>query len=383
MTPTRPTPPANQPINQKGNYMSKESIISRVQKLLNLAMDPGASDSERQLAQERADKLMVEHMIEQSELKKDDPRRSRATSAEWRLNINQEFRREIGTLLAAVVAHAKCRHHIKIDWSDRDNPYKVIIVGMPEQIAYAERLWFITFTEMARNMFPKWEDNLTFDTNVYNFVKAGFKWREIHEIAWNKLGEASGLPDPYPADQQPSWNRRAVYGGRAGKLKTALHREQKRLGEERENHTNRHSAYRSSYVQSYTSTIRTRLSKMARASQDAVADSDRYALALRSTEAETDAEFYRLFPEFDPENIRKQSAAAQAAEAARRAAMTQAQRDAEDRRNARMYRSARRTYSSIADRKYDANGWNRGTKVAERVNLNDDTPIKHSRKEVR
>jgi hypothetical protein len=362
---------------------NKESIISRVQKLLNLAMDSGATDDERKLAQERADKLMVEHMIEQSELKKDDPNRSRATNAEWRMNLSTEFRIETESLLMAVISHTKCRAMKKVDWSDRENPHRIIVVGMPEQIAYAERLWLITFTEMARNLYPKWDHSLTFDTNVYNHVKAGFKWREIHEIVWKELGAASGLPDPYPADLQPAWNPRHVYGGKAGKLKTALHREQKRLGEERENHTNRHSAYRRSYVKSYTGTIRTRLFRMAKESREAVSDSDRYALALRSTEDQTNAEFYRLFPEFDPENIAKADAAYAAREMARRAAMTQAQRDREDRETARRYRSARRTYASVKDTTYDSNGWARGSKVAEKVNLNNDTPIKHTKKEIR
>lgn len=361
---------------------NKESIITRVQKLLNLAMDEGATPDERKLAQERADKLMVDHMIEQSELKKDDPNRSRATSDVWKMSLSPEFRREVENLLANVVRHTKCRYRLQVDYSDRDTPHRVTVVGLPEQIAYAERLWFITFTEMARNMFPKWDDGLSFDANVYNFVKAGFKWRDIHELAWGKLGEASGLPNPYPADKQPSWNSRAVYGGDGGRLKRALRREQKRLGEENENHTNRHSAYRQSYVQSYTSTIRTRLAEMAKASKDSVDDADKYALALRSTEQQADDEFYRLFPEFDPENIRKASAAAQAAEAARRAAMTQKQRDAEDAANARRYRAARGHYTRLQDRTYDANGWARGTKVAKSVNLNDNKAAGHKKKEI-
>lgn len=359
----------------------KESIISRVQKLLNLAMDPGATEDERKLAQERADKLMIDHMIEQSELKKDDPNRSRATNAEWKLNLRYEFRKECEELLWAVISHTKCRYRIKLDFTDRENPHRVIIVGMPEQIAYAERLWFITFTEMTRNMFPSWDPKLDLDGNVYNFVKAGFKWRQIHELAWKHMGVDSGLPDPYPADKQRGWEK--VYGGDGGRLKRAYHREQKRLGEESEKHTNRHAAYRQSYVESYTATIRTRLRQIAKASQDSVGDANKYALALRSTEEQTDAEFYRLFPEFDPENIAKQNAAAAAAEQARRAAMTEAERKREDAAREKRYRSARRTYGKIADRKYDANGWARGTKVANKVNLNDDTPIKHSRKEVR
>lgn len=361
---------------------AKESIISKVQKLLNLAMDEGATPAERQRAQEKADQLMVEHMIQQSELKKDDPSRSRATHCVWKMSMSYEFRREIENLLSAVVRHTQCRYRLQVDYSDRDTPHRVTVVGLPEQIAYAERLWFIVFTEMASNMFPKWDESASFDANVYAFVKAGFKWRDIHELAWGKLAEASGLPDPYPADKQPSWNSRAVYGGDGGRLKRALRREQKRLGEENENHTNRHHAYRQSYVQSYTSTIRTRLSEMAKASKESVGDADKYALALRSTEQQADDEFYRLFPEFDPENIRKASAAAQAAEAARRAAMTQKQRDAEDAANARRYRSARSHYGRLQDRSYDASGWARGSKVAKTVNLNDNKSAGHKKKEV-
>lgn len=358
----------------------KESIITRVQKLLNLAMDEGATPDERRLAQERADKLMLEHMIEQSELKKDDPNRSRATSVTWKMKMSPEFRREIETLLSYVVRHAKCRYRVRVDYSDATQPHHVVVVGLPEQIAYAERLWFITFTEMARNMFPSWDSKLGLDANVYAFVKAGFKWRQIHEVAWDKMGSASGLPDPYPADKQRGWGK--TYCGDGGRLKRAYNREQKRLGEASENHTNRHDAYRQSYVQAYTSTIRRRLAEMASVTKESVADSDKYALAVRNTEQQADDEFYRLFPEFDPENMRKASAAAQAAEAARRAAMTQAQRDAEDRRNARAYRSARSHYSRLQDRSYDANGWARGDKVAKSVNLNDNKAAGHKKGEL-
>lgn len=359
----------------------KESIITRVQKLLNLAMDEGATPDERKLAQERADRLMVEHMIEQSELKKDDPSRSRATSVTWKMNMGNEFRNATEQMLASIVKHAQCRYRVKIDFSDVEHRHHVIIVGLPEQIAYAERLWFIAFTEMARNISPKWDERESFDTNVYAFVKAGMKWRQIHEIAWTKLGSLSGLPDPYPADKQTPWAK--TYCGDGGRLKRALKREQFRLGEENEHHTNRHSAYRSSYVSGYTATIGRRLREMASASKESVADADKYALAVRSTAEQADAEFYRLFPEFDPENIRKASAAAQAAEMARRAAMTQAQRDAEDKRQKAAYRSARAYYGKLGGNKsYDSNGYARGDKVAKSVNLNDNKAAGERKKEI-
>ena len=366
---------------------NKESIITRVQKLLNLAMDEGATPDERRLAQDKADQLMVEHMIQQSELKKDDPARTRITHDVWSMKLSYEFRQDIMDLLYSVITHTKCRYTFKVDYADREQPHKVHIVGLPEQIAYAQRLWFIVFNEMAANLYPKWDSSKSLDANVYTFAKAGTKWREIHEIAWAAMGSESGLPDPYPADKQPSWNPKAVYGGDGGRLKRAYHREQKRLGEETVNHTNRHGAYRSSYISSYSSTIRQRLREMARKSQEnlTVDERDRYALALNSTEAERDAEFYRLFPEYDPEVQRKQAAEAAAAEQARRAAMTDAERKAEDEKRKKNEAKARRIYSRMRAVKdtYDSNGWERGRKVAASVNLNDNKAAGDQKKEIR
>lgn len=359
---------------------AKESIVTRVQKLLNLAMDEGATEAERQLAQERADKLMVEHMIAQADLKANDPKRGRVTHTEWSFEMSYEFRQDLENLLWAVMNHTQCRYTSKYDYTTHKR--RLHVVGMPEQIAYAERLWMIVFTELTRNMNPSWDPALSMDANVYHFVKAGVKWRNIHEIAWKNVGDTTGLPDPYPADKQTGWGK--VYGGDGGRLKRAYHREQKRLGEERENHTQRHGAYRASYVQSFSSTIRKRLNEMARKSQEdlTVSDADRYALAVQGTKEQTDAEFYRLFPEFDPEVQKRESAKAHAAEQLRRANLTEAQRRAEDERQRRAYARARKHYDRIQDKSYDANGWSRGTKVASKVNLNNDRAAGHKKKEV-
>ncbi|AHN84062.1 hypothetical protein GJ25_gp051 [Mycobacterium phage Hawkeye] len=359
---------------------AKESIISRVQKLLNVAMDERAPEAERILAQERADKLMAQHMIDQMDLKQDDPNRSRVTSTMWKFQMHYEFSEAIKSLLSAVVMHTTCRASMQMDYHDRETPFHITIVGTPENIAYAERLWMIVFTELVRNMFPRWDSQKTFDANVYTFVKGGFKWREIHEIAYKHAPDA--IPDPYPRDGLRYDWQTARYVSDGGRLKRSYNRELKRLGEEVENHTSRHGAYRVSYVSSFVSTIRNRLFEMRSSSTESVSDKDKYALALRNSQDEADAEFYRLFPQFDPETIRRQREAAYAAENARRATMTQEQIDLEDAQRAREEERARKHYERLREKKYDSAGWAKGSAVAKKVNLNSDTPIQHSKKEI-
>jgi hypothetical protein len=361
---------------------TKESIISRVQKLLAVAMDSEATEHERALAQEHADRLMAQHMIDQLDLKVDDKDKSRVVSAVWSFDFSYEFREALRDLLGVVMSHASCRCTLK-----GFAKTEVTVVGTPEGIAYAERLWLVVFTELARNMFPNWEDSKSFDANVYAFVKAGFRWRDIHEIAWKHCNERTLddgktvlVNDPYPAEKQSRYGFGKTYAGDGGRLKRAYGREVKRLGEAQQHHTSRHGAYRASYVGSYVSTIRSRLYQMRAKTKADVPDADRYALAVRSTEDEVNAEFYLLFPQFDPKVQDKMYEESVAAEQARRSALTPEQRAAEDEKRAREEARARKQYDEMRDKSFDSGGWERGNAVAKKVNLNNNTDIKHSRK---
>lgn len=361
------------------------SVITKVQKLLTLAMDEGATPAERQRAQEKADQLMVEHMIEQSDLKAEDPDRSRVTSEEWQIDLSRGFRQDIEDMFWTVLNHAKCRysHQTKYNRETGSVEVKTTVVGMPEQIAYAERLWFIVFSEMVGNLHPKWNKDLPFDTNVYNFVKAGIKWQQIHEIAFEQEGFESGLPEPYPARLQSKYGFKKVWGKDGGRLKRAYNREQKRLGEEVRNHTQRHGAYRNSYIKSFSSTIRHRLTEIALKSKQnlTVDDRDKFSLAVQSTQAQTDAEFYRLFPEYDPNNEERlaRDQAWREKEEARLAGMSEEERQAEKEKKRKQQERARKQYDEMMKKNYDSNGWSRGTAVAQKVNLNNSDEIKHSR----
>lgn len=353
-----------------------ESIISRINKLLALAMDPSASEHERDLAQQHADRLMVQHELDRSDLTVEE--RSKIAQEEWSFEgLDYNFRSYMQQIAKLVLKHCKCQGIVTGLYSKK---MKVMAVGFPEDLAYAQTLWAIVFMELSSKMFPKWEKDADFDDNVYAFVTAGFKWKEIHQIAWMTLGEESGLPHPYPAVEmwgnrefaekfwdftQKEKDRNAQYVPDGGKLGRAYKRALKKRGEAWSPNTTRHVVYRASYVASFSSELSRRFAEMRRKSVEQIDEADKYRLAVQDTEEQVLAEFYRLHPEYDPEIIRKRNDEYAAAERLRRSKMTAAQIKAEQERAVKDYNR----YKKSRDVAYDPAGWNRGAKVAREMNL--------------
>lgn len=320
-----------------------EKFIDTINKLMALASDAGATEAERELAKERADRLILKHQIDRALLGAPDGTTAEQIKVDlWQVELPQDFSEQVRYLLGAVMEHCQLRARFK-SWKE------IEIVGFETDIAYAEMIWVSVYREFAGNLFPKWRLDLPFDTNVYNFVKGGYKWQSIYLVA-----SEVGLDVKWPS----------------GRFKAAYQRECASRGEEATAHTQRHSAFRASYANSFQSTITSRLREMRqRAEKSEVTDADRYAVALRSNKDKVDAEFYRLFPQHDPEEQLKRSAAAMEAEMARRAAMTQKQRDEEDERRRKQYLKDRKWHQEMQNKQYDPNGWQHGTKVANNVDL--------------
>lgn len=381
---------------------TKESVISRVQKLLAIAMDDRAPEAERLLAQERADALMVQHMIDQSELAADDPNRSQVVSAQWLFNFESEFASDMETLLRTIVNHTSCSHHVEYKYvsataTESATNRFVYVTGTAENIAYAERLWMIVFNELVRNMFPRWDSSISLDANVYHFVKAGFKWQAIHEIVWDHAPDQ--INNPYPLEKQYSWNDKANYAGDGGKLKRAYRRELKRLDEPVQSHTSRHGAYRAAYVDAFTDRIHSRLWQMRNDSQKAAnyttssgthVSNDRFALVLADAKDAANAKLWEAYPDKHPDAIKARSEALWEAHRAREEerardererfeAMTDSQKAAyrakQARQSARQERANDRWYEEQQRKRSDVHGARRGREVADRVNLNNNQNV--------
>lgn len=321
--------------------MSQEKFIDRVNKLMALAANAG-TPAEAQLAKDKADALILSHQIDRALVGATDASTAEQIKIDvWDIEMPAKFYEQIRYLLGAVMQHCNIRMKFK-SWREME------VVGYETDIAYAEGIWVSVYREFAGNLFPTWQPDDTFDNNVYRFVKGGFKWKAIHEEALKH-------------DPAANWG---------GRYKAAYHRACKARGEEPTAHTSRHEAFRASYANSFKSTITSRLYEMrARARKEQTTDNDKYALAVRTNKEKVDAEFYRLFPQYDPEVMNKRSAEDLERERLRRAALTPKQRAAEDARDEKAYDRARKHAAAMRNKEYDENGWTHGTNIAENVDL--------------
>lgn len=362
----------------------RESLITRITKLLALAADAGATEAERQRAQELADKLMAQHIIDRSELTAEE--KGKVVCEDWTLPKDAKggnFRYHVQMLMEQVVQHSGCRGTMQwkrvngnADSSFGRSDYFYSIVGFPEDIAYAERMWFRVFRDFISHLRPDWDEDESLGYNVYNHLRAGYTYKKIWELAY----EYDMHPEnPYEYDSDSG----------IGLLRRAYAEYCESIGEEVKPHTRTHQAYRESYANSYASTVGNRLKELRDKTKKTIADegaSDKYALALRDSDQQVEEEFYRLFPEFDPEVQRRKREAAREAERVRRENLTDAQRKAEDRRAAEKERRARRYYGRMRQSTratFDSAGWAHGKKMGERVNLSDNKSAGHKKREIR
>lgn len=321
---------------------TKEKAMSRVMKLLALAADENASEAERALAAQNAENLMAQHMIDQLDLKPEE--KSKAIKDTWTMHLGDadwDFRDAIRALVVAILKHNNIRVYPRLSYGKNELGLQDVdvevwqIVGMPEDIAYAEAIWFRTFREFVNNVSPKWDPAKSLGENAYHFTRAGIQWRKIWHEAYKN---GCDIAEPGTVEYIPSTLKREVRKYMADND----------LGEYQA-HTQRHKAYRSSFAHSFAGTIAQRLNKM-RAEAAKVTDKDRFALALRNTAEYIEEEFDKFFPDAKKMYV----SAAKAAQMERREHMK-------------------------ISRDYDRSAWARGAEAAGRVNLRADGEV-HRRK---
>src|ERR1700733_15247705 len=113
--------------------------MTRVMKLLSLANDEGATPHERELAEERAERLMHQHTIDRFEanqrLKNAGQERQKPIVSEWVLAFGEmqseehtsyEFPYQLITVFRAVVEHCGCRINDNYKYSKGNRIYQVV-----------------------------------------------------------------------------------------------------------------------------------------------------------------------------------------------------------------------------------------------------------------
>jgi hypothetical protein len=330
-----------------------EKVLETVRRLVALANDEGTTQAERDAAFARADRLMTQHAISEAMVRAARGREEReqpSVKAAYRLwDAGTEFDTQWSTLVSSLARHNRVRalHH-----SMRPGTYT--LVGFPDDISYFEIIWTGAYLTFAAKMTPVWNASETEQENVYRLKEAGVKWRKIAE-----MGEFQ-WPD-------------------GGLLIRMYKRQCKALGVPATPQTQRHAAYRNSYAEAFVSQIsyRIRLQTEVRAGQ--VKDTPGAELALRDRSADVAEKVYELFPELRPPSAEEYaklvaetealSARILAREEARRAALTQKERDAEDRQAAKANARYDRDWERNQRARHDSQGARAGRAAADQVDL--------------
>lgn len=411
-----------------------EGVMSKIMKLLERANHPETPHHEAKLAEEMAERLMAQHMIDRMEAEQMAKAMGQSVRKpiqdEWEIHVGavksdddisgREFEQYIITMMSFVLQHCGIRVNPKWKFAYKDlgeefgvqkkaqDPTRKVytIVGFPEDIAYAERIWFNVFKTFVTNVNPQWDKSQSLEHNSYTFASAGMSWKQIVLVAeaagddrlewpWRYQGDDHKAPlfssfqagSPVDPGNEP-WGR-SIH-----KLKRACkkHSDDNSLPYPYAAGAKLRVASRNSFASSYANTIAHRLDqirKLAKEGSDHV-DEGKFALAVRDTKERVDEEFYRLFPEFDPEVQRRRREAEEAEIKASWAALTPQEQEAalqeqveRDRAWNRAATRGRRNYGRVRENpaeRYDHAAWMRGQAAANTVNLRNDGEVKNTTK---
>ena len=415
-----------------------EGIMSKIMKLLERANHPETPAHEAKLAEEMAEKLMSKHMIDRFEAEQrskargEMQRRPVQDECEVRMDAHKapegvdytsmsEFDSHVITMMQYVLKHCNVKvhpHHkfvkvvvnsgTKHERLTEDRSRRLYtIVGFPEDIAYAERIWFNVFRTFVANVNPQWDPKEALEWNAYNFASAGVSWKQQVLIAEKANDDRIEKPWRYQSEDRKapfysSFQAGALidpgneaWGRSIHRLKRACKKyaDTKGVAYPYAGGAKLRVASRNSFARSYKATIIDRLDDLRQRAQegDDHVDSGKFALAIQDTEERVTAEFYRLFPEYDPEVRRKMRESEEFERACAFAALSEDEqaeairieeesRAASDRIWAASSRRARRNYGRVrqdpADN-YDAAAWARGRSAAHTVNLRNDGEVHH------
>lgn len=339
------------------NVSSK--LSEKIAKLFARADHPNTTEHEAAACRDKAEKLMREHKISEAMLHLTEEQErvfeQHIVKTDWHGAVSYGTRQSIAI---HVFKHAGCQ--TKHLWR---NDEILHVVGYPADVFYGKILFERAIAELTEVLDPKWDDTLTEACNIYRYKNSGRTWEEVR--GWFQLHAGKDLSVQALFGRYEKWR--------------------KVIGAEKVPGTRRHEAYRRSVETAFVRTLWGRLSELRIRSQQEEQEPGEYAIAIVKDEDALREEFYNLFPEMRPETQAEREAreakseaeyeAALKAEEARRAAMTEKQRQAEDRRNEREAKRAEREYQAYLNRnRQDAAGWAVGHSAAQKVRvlLNDE-----------
>lgn len=319
---------------------TNESLLNKIQNLLTLAGREDTPPHEAKLAQERAEVMMQKYRIDMAMLAFNDIGKQREIIVHDLQRHREDYAAYLNSMMVNVYRHYECP--TSSAWN------RIAAVGYEDDLRMASVVWSGVHMDFVSKMMPVWSDSRSFDQNVYLLKESGKSWMDI----------------VLAAPESAQLNRNS-----GGRLRASYQRWAKAIDADITPHSRNPKKWRAAFVDAYQTRLSQRLFELKMMREDenkSAQDSDsRVSLALQTDSERVLAEFYRLFPDYDPAVQKKRNQEFMEREAARRAALTQEERDAEDKYYKRMDRKMR----NRPVRYHDAAGWSAGTKAADSIDL--------------
>lgn len=267
---------------------SEARIMDKIRAALRLADESPEGSPEREAALKSANGLIIKHAIDQAKLdatrtigEKRVPTQMRFKfvgfsdlAYEWIYDFRQLMRDICET------------NRVRCVFLRISNGLDVTLVGMQEDVEWAQLLWMRVFLDFCEKLQPKWipGPERTVGHNVAVFKAAGYKWADIWAVG--KRAE-------------PSIDTLDKYDPKGASYLMREYKRHLRMTGEAQIGTQRFEGYRYSFVQSFIATVSARLEQMREESKQEVETSGS-AIALVDVSDRVDEEFFRLFPSQRP-----------------------------------------------------------------------------------
>lgn len=361
--------------------MAEEKVLELVRNLLARAEHPNTPAPEAELCQKQADKLMFKHAIEEAFLRASQSEKERKTPVRKDIRLvsegTMEFWPQMRTVLGEVAFANRCRAVV-----GHSAGGTITLVGFNEDVAWTEMLFTSIYFSFVRQINPKWDSEIGYAANVYNFKVAGYKWADINDVSMR-----NGGPDARVYEERYSYRDGRYVDMPTKKIKGtmigAYKRHAKAIGDYNIVSTQSHDAYRRQFTDAFVNHIARRLREMSREHEKDMDSMPGAALALVDIRKTVDDHFFDMFPQFRPASEEELAAAEEARKLQRERerqvredmlnAMTEKQRYAflekEQEAERRQAQKDRRYWEKNSVR-YDSSANERGRSAAASVDLN-------------
>ena len=325
-----------------------DKMIERVRALLERAGHAETPEGERAACLAKADELMHKYRIERAMLNFDHRDQAKEIiSKKIPVESTNEYTHILNSIYFSILRHAGAQVKMTYDG--------LTAVGYEEDIQFGMLLFTDVHREFVSRMFPSWDGWRSFEENVQRIKDSGRSWMDIVKMA----------PERYGLNANSGSRLRSAYKREYTKQGWELPKQQTRTPEK----------YRDSFASSFEDRILDRLRHYQK-TNDGVDVNDKVSLAVRTDQERIREAFYDLYPEMRPATDEQKAAwraqwkAEEEAEKARRAALTEKQREAEDLKAAREAERSRRHWArQQSRRRVDLQGAAAGQSAADNVNL--------------